>query len=87
MKRALVLGCNGILGRSMVSQLRAREGWHIIGADVSHAGAKSDEYEMLQLSGDFSNWADDVKKTSEALPELDLVVSRYLLTSPPTTHR
>merc|ERR1711935_13714 len=75
MKRAFVMGCNGVLGRSIVKHLNARGGWHIIGADVSTAVAENKDLEYLTLTADSSNWADEVSQTVEKLPELDLVVN------------
>jgi len=65
------MGCNGVLGRSVVSQLRARE-WQVIGADVG--GVVEDGVEFVKLNSG-GNWADEVAKTAGELPELDLVVS------------
>jgi len=72
-RRALIMGCNGVLGRSMVQHIRALDGWHVMGADVSSSLA-IDDLEMIHLDPG-SGWADKISATVEELPELDLVVN------------
>ena len=84
MRRALVLGVNGCLGRSVSRQLIGKE-WHVIGADV--AGTAEDGVEFIKMNSAAGSWADELQTTTDALPELDLVVStraktRFCLTLP-----
>ena len=77
LRNALVLGCNGILGKSIVGKLGG-EGWRIVGADVFNPGSipkSTDDFEVIALKNDSARWAEEVAETVEMLPELDLVVT------------
>lgn len=79
-RRALIMGCNGVLGRSMVQHIRALDGWHVMGADVSSTPA-IDGLDMINLDPGSGAWADNISAMVEELPEMDLVVTESLLTS------
>lgn len=72
--RALVMGCNGVLGRALTGSLRQR-GWHIIGADVMWPKAETEVHEVLKMDTGASGWDRSVANMVETLPELDLVVN------------
>ena len=73
LRNAFVLGCNGVLGRALVSHFRSRPGWHVIGADILSA-PREDDLEVISMNANSSGWADEVSSVADQLPELDLVV-------------
>lgn len=84
MRRALILGCNGILGKEMVSKLRLRDSWHIIGADIAcGTQVKREDIEFLPMNTGSVGWADEITQIAESVPDLDLVVLRFRSSTSP----
>eukprot|EP00656_Telonema_subtile_P002545 TRINITY_DN11135_c0_g1_i1.p1 TRINITY_DN11135_c0_g1~~TRINITY_DN11135_c0_g1_i1.p1 ORF type:complete len:193 (+),score=36.99 TRINITY_DN11135_c0_g1_i1:146-724(+) len=74
-RRALVVGGNGALGRSIAGAFRNNPEWHIISADVVESRVGADPHsahEHIKLPTD---WHRDVTGLAEQVGELDFLVS------------
>merc|ERR1711865_638303 len=76
LRRALVVGGNGSLGRSVAGAFRANPDWHIISADVTDPHSKGADphsaHEHIRL--DPASWHLDIDDIVEEVGELDFLV-------------